>query len=157
SAGRPLTWDTLLELKRKGVELASLTHAAGLSSTGDPAIDAALPLPESYDIPSSTVSSIHRARQAGGRVIAVGTSTMRALESAEAAGRLRPGKGLATLRIGPSYRLRIVNGLLTGIHIPGESHYDLLASLIEPPLLDRAMKIIGEQRLAGHEFGDSAF
>ena len=57
SAGRPLSWEILLALRRRGVRWASLTHAAGLSATGDPAIDAALPLPEAYEIPAATVAA----------------------------------------------------------------------------------------------------
>ena len=83
SAGRPLSWEILLALRRKGVRWASLTHAAGLSSTGDPALDAALPLPERYDIPAATVRAVTETRARGGRVVAVGTTVVRALEGAD--------------------------------------------------------------------------
>src|SRR4029079_2214736 len=69
SAGRPLSWETLLALRRRGVARATLTHGAGLSATGDPAIDAALPLPDRYEIPAATVQAIADARARGGRVI----------------------------------------------------------------------------------------
>ena len=69
SAGRPLSWQTLLALRRKGVRWAALTHAAGLSATGDPALDAALPLPERYDIPAATVRADEETRARGGRVV----------------------------------------------------------------------------------------
>ena len=82
SAGRPLTWEVLLGLRRAGIELASVTHAAGLSSTGDDAIDRALPLPERYEIPRRTVAAIAATRARGGRVIAIGTTVVRALEAA---------------------------------------------------------------------------
>ncbi len=91
SAGRPLSWEILLALRRKGVRWASLTHAAGLSSTGDPAIDAALPLAERYDIPAATVRAVADTRARGGRVIAVGTTVVRALEGAAVEGR-RPAR-----------------------------------------------------------------
>ncbi len=95
SAGRPLSWELLLGLKARGIALGALTHAAGLSSTGDPALDRALPLPERYEIPVDTVEAVGRAEAAGGRVVAVGTSVVRALEGSAAAhgGRLVAGRG----------------------------------------------------------------
>ena len=85
SAGRPLTWDVLLGLRRAGVEIATLTHAAGLSSTGDAALDRALPWPERYEIPRAHGDAIARDAARGGRVIAVGTTVVRALEASGAA------------------------------------------------------------------------
>ena len=82
SAGRPLRWHLLLDLRQRGVRIAAITHAAGLSSTGDPALDAALPLPERFEVPQPTVDAVSKARAAGGRVAAVGTSAVRALEGA---------------------------------------------------------------------------
>src|SRR5204863_7761232 len=79
SAGRPLTWDVLLRARARGVHIATLTHAAGLSSTGDVALDGALPWPERYEIPERTATAITAARAAGGRVIAIGTTVVRAL------------------------------------------------------------------------------
>ncbi|HKC12220.1 MAG TPA: S-adenosylmethionine:tRNA ribosyltransferase-isomerase, partial [Vicinamibacteria bacterium] len=123
SAGYPLTLGLLLRLRRAGVELATLTHAAGLSSTGDPALDAQLPLPEPFEIPPETVEAVELAKARGRRVVAVGTTVVRALEGAAAGeGRLHPGPGLTDLRIGAAHRLRVVDGLLTGIHEPGTSH-----------------------------------
>jgi len=91
SAGRPLTWDVLLGLRRAGVAIARLTHAAGLSSTGDDVLDRALPWPERYELPAATVDAIRQARARGGRVIAVGTTVVRALEAASLTGALRAG------------------------------------------------------------------
>ena len=103
SAGRPLSWEILLALRRKGVRWASLTHAAGLSATGDPALDAALPLPERFDIPAATVRAVTETRARGGRVVAVGTTVVRALEGARRPRRrrLRAGGGVTDLRITP--------------------------------------------------------
>src|SRR5690606_811511 len=92
SAGRPLDWRTLGGLRRAGVGLARLTHAAGLSSSGDPAMDRLLPLPERYAIPEATIAAITATQARGGRIIAVGTTVVRALEgSVAASGRLRAG------------------------------------------------------------------
>lgn len=157
SAGRPLTWRILIEARRRGVGLAAITHAAGLSSTGEPALDAALPLPERFDIPSETVAALERTRAGGGRVVAVGTTVVRALEGAVElhGGRLLAGEGRATLRIDGHFRPRIVDGLLTGIHQPGESHFDLLQAFAPEPLLRRALAHAEQAGYLAHEFGDS--
>jgi len=158
SAGRPLTWRLLLEARRRGIGLAAVTHAAGLSSTGEASLDAALPLPERYDVPAATVAAVARAQAAGGRVVAVGTTVVRALEAAAAAGGaagLFSGEGLATLRLGPGFRPRVVDGLLTGVHVPGESHFDLLQAFAPEPLLRRALAHAEAAGYLAHEFGDS--
>ncbi|HKP59879.1 MAG TPA: S-adenosylmethionine:tRNA ribosyltransferase-isomerase [Polyangiales bacterium] len=156
SAGRPLSFATLLSLRAKGVELARLTHAAGLSATGDPALDAALPLPERYDLPEETVVAIERARGRGGRVIAVGTTVVRALEGAAArsGGRLRPGSDSTDLRIGPAFQPQIVSGLLTGMHSPAESHFELLRAFASESQLLAAFEYAERANYLAHEFGD---
>ena len=157
SAGRPLTWRVLIEARRRGVALAALTHAAGLSSTGDPGLDAALPLPEAFDIPAATVAAVARARADGGRVVAVGTTVVRALEAAAEAGGgwLRAGEGRTALRIDGRFRPRVVDGLLTGVHAPGESHFELLQAFAPEPLLRRALAHAEAEGYLAHEFGDS--
>ena len=132
SAGRPITWNILSRLRRKGIALASLTHAAGLSATGDPVLDAALPLPERYELPAKTVQAIEKTREHHGRVIAVGTSVVRALEGNAAAngGALKAGAGIVGLVLGPNHGLRVVDGLLTGIHEPGTSHFALMEAFV---------------------------
>ncbi|MDY7232662.1 S-adenosylmethionine:tRNA ribosyltransferase-isomerase [Hyalangium rubrum] len=157
SAGLPLTWAMLLELRRNGVQLASLTHAAGLSSTGDPALDAALPRPERFELPSATVEAIHATRERGGRVIAVGTTVVRALEgrAAQGGGTLTPGEGVTDLLLGPGFQLRVVQGLLTGVHEPTTSHYTLLQAFAPQPLLKEAAKRAEALGYLGHEFGDA--
>jgi S-adenosylmethionine:tRNA ribosyltransferase-isomerase len=157
SAGRPLTWRVLLEARRRGVALAAITHAAGLSSTGEPVLDAALPLPERFDVPEETVAAVTRARAAHGRVVAVGTTVVRALEGATQAGggHLRAGEGRTNLRIDRAFRPRVVDGLLTGVHQPGESHFDLLQAFAPEPFLRRALAHAEQEGYLAHEFGDS--
>jgi S-adenosylmethionine:tRNA ribosyltransferase-isomerase len=157
SAGRPLSFATLQALRRARVELASLTHAAGLSATGDAKLDAALPLPELYDLPARTVYAIERAQNRGGRVIAVGTTVVRALEGAAASsGKLVPGSAVTDLRLGPESKLRIVSGILTGMHSPAESHYALLAAFVpEAWVLRQAFEHAEREQFLAHEFGDS--
>lgn len=152
SAGLPLAWSQLAALSARGVAVATLTHAAGLSNTGDPAIDDALPLAERYDIPEATVVAVARAR----RVIAVGTSVVRALEgNAGEHGRLVAASGETALRLGPDSRLRVVDGLLTGIHEPTASHFRLLQAFCRPDLLERAYSFASDAGYLCHEFGDS--
>lgn len=155
SAGRPLSVSTLSALRRRGVELAWLTHAAGLSTTGDPALDRQLPLPERYELPARTVALVEQTRSRGGRVVAVGTSVVRALEgSYEHHGRLLAGAGETSLRIGADFEPRVVTGLLSGMHSPGESHYDLLEAFVDPGLLAAAHRHAQSLGLRDHEFGD---
>ncbi len=154
SAGRPLRPGLLVSLLRAGVEIATLTHAAGLSSTGDPALDALLPLPERYEIPAATIAAIANTR---GRVVAVGTTVVRALEGCAAShgGELVAGAGVTDLVIGAGFRPRVVDGIYTGMHEPGTSHYALLQAFAPRAVLDRAHAFAEEHGYVGHEFGDS--
>jgi S-adenosylmethionine:tRNA ribosyltransferase-isomerase len=153
SAGRPLRWLTLNALKDRGVSVVSLTHAAGLSATGDPALDAALPLPERYEIPAETVRAVERAR----RVVAVGTTVVRALEgnARSNGGKLTPGAGETDLVIGPNTSLAIVDGILSGMHEPGSSHFELLTAFAPKELLLEAATHAEQAGYLVHELGDS--
>ena len=102
SAGFVLDWSLLSALKQRGVGFATLTHAAGLSSTGDEALDARLPLDEPYHVPAATVSAIAKAQVRGGRVIALGTTVTRALEHAASRGELHAGPGWPTSASAPT-------------------------------------------------------
>jgi S-adenosylmethionine:tRNA ribosyltransferase-isomerase len=157
SAGRAVTWALIGELRRRGVRVAPLTHAAGLSSTGDPAIDAALPLPERFDVPSETVRAIAGARAERGRVIAVGTTVVRALEGCAAVhgGDVVAGEATTDLRIGASFHPRIVDGVFTGLHEVGSSHAEMLRAFAPDPLLARALAHASAHGYLGHEFGDA--
>jgi S-adenosylmethionine:tRNA ribosyltransferase-isomerase len=156
SAGFALTWSLLARLQAGKVDFATLTHAGGISSTGDPELDAKLPFDEAYHIPLDTVRRVRRARRAGGRVIAIGTTTVRALEhSALATGAVRSGCGLATGRIGPGTALLAVDGVLTGVHEPETSHYQLLRALADDTTLAAADVVMDREGYRHHEFGDS--
>jgi S-adenosylmethionine:tRNA ribosyltransferase-isomerase len=157
SAGYPLDAARLLALRARGVEILPLTHAAGLSATGDPALDAALPLAERFSIPERSVSALLEARRAGRRVVAVGTTVVRALEgnALENGGTLTAGEGSTTLHIGPGFRRQVTGALLTGMHDPTESHYALLQTFAPRALLDRAHAQAQRWGYLGHEFGDA--
>jgi S-adenosylmethionine:tRNA ribosyltransferase-isomerase len=157
SAGLPVTAATWRDLSAAGIAVSAVTHAAGLSSTGDPAIDKALPLPERYEVPQATVDAVRAARARGGRTIAVGTTVVRALEAAaaEGAGTLVAGGGRTALRLHAGYRRRVVDGLLTGIHEPGESHFELLRAFASESVLQEALAHAARQGYLNHEFGDT--
>lgn len=158
SAGRPLGITTLTALRRRGVGLVALTHAAGLSATGDAELDAALPWPERYDVPPRTAAAVTEARRRGARVVAVGTSVVRALEgnARDHGGVVTAGAGTTSLVLGPSTPLHVVDGVLSGIHEPGTSHHGLLGAFAGAALLERAHREAVATDLAIHEFGDSS-
>jgi S-adenosylmethionine:tRNA ribosyltransferase-isomerase len=157
SAGRPLAWRVLDALRARGVEIATLTHAAGLSSTGDPAIDRMLPVPERYEIPQATVDAVARTRARGGRVVAVGTTVARALEGCAARhrGALVAETATTDLRIDARLKRRVVDALYTGLHEPGASHFDLLGALVDVETATRAYEHAATNGYVNHEFGDS--
>jgi S-adenosylmethionine:tRNA ribosyltransferase-isomerase len=155
SAGRPLSFAILSRLRARGVRIARLLHAAGLSATGDPSLDAALPLPERYEIPQETVAAIEEAHANGRRVIAVGTTVVRALEGCHREhGRLIAGAGVTDLVIDASFVPRVVDGLVSGLHDPTESHYRLLRAFADDALLARAIAHAERQGYHNHELGD---
>lgn len=150
SAGHALNWQTLRRLISKGVQIAALTHGAGLSATGDERLDRALPLAERFDIPPATAEAVRLTGQAGGHVIAVGTSVVRALESWA-----RGMTGATDLKIGPEHQLQVVDGLLTGTHDVSESHYQLLRAFLPADDLRGVSRHLDEQDYLTHEFGDA--
>lgn len=155
SAGFALSWDTLGSMTEKGVQFATLTHSAGLSSTGDVELDARLPLDEPYRIPVSTANAITRAKGHGVRIVAAGTTVVRALEHAASSGLVAPGLGVATQRIGPTTRLRVVDAVLSGTHEKGTSHYELLRAFTSARTLARMEQQLESHGYRTHEFGDS--
>lgn len=157
SAGFVLDWHALALMRERGVEFETLTHAAGISSTGDDELDGRLlPLDEPYRIPDATACAISRTRERGGRVIAIGTTVVRALEHAAARdGRVRAGEGVATGRLGPMSRLRVVDAILSGTHEPGTSHYELLRAFTDDATLRATSAELDGRGYRTHEFGDS--
>jgi len=155
SAALPLSFELLLQLRRRGVLFARVTHAAGLSSTGDPALDARLPFAERFEVPAATVRAVAAARQRGGRVVAVGTTVARALESAAAAGTLVATSGWTGLRLGAGTTRAVVDGILTGIHEQDSSHFALLTAFAPRELLLAANACAEAAGFLLHEFGDA--
>jgi S-adenosylmethionine:tRNA ribosyltransferase-isomerase len=159
SAGFALSWRMLAAFAQRGIRFSTLTHAAGISSTGDAVLDARLPFDEPYAIPLSTARLVNAARDEGRRIIAVGTSVVRALEHAArlGSGRVEAIEALASGRIGPCSQLEVVNAVLTGTHEPGTSHYDLLGAFATSATLARMDVDLNRLNYRTHEFGDSVF
>ena len=156
SAGFALDWHTIAAIRQCGAEFATITHAAGISSTGDDDLDHLLPFDEPYRITEVTAQAIRRTKLRGGRVIAIGTSVVRALEHAATAdGQVRSGEGLATQHIGATSKLRVVDAILSGTHEPGTSHYELLRAFLDDATLRQTSAELGERGYRTHEFGDS--
>jgi S-adenosylmethionine:tRNA ribosyltransferase-isomerase len=152
SAARPFTTALVAELAARGVLFAPLTLHAGVSSLelGES------PYPERYRVPAATARVVNAVHGSGGRVVAVGTTVVRALETvARPSGALRAGEGLTSLVVTPERGLRAVDGLITGWHEPRSSHRRLLEAAAGPELLRDSYD---EARAGGyrfHEFGDS--
>jgi len=158
SAGFVLDWKTLKEMRAQGVRFTTITHAAGISSTGDPALDALLPFDEPYRIPESASTAIADARREGNRIIAIGTSVVRALEHAAIRhGVVSAGNAVATQRINASTQIRVVNVVVSGTHEPGTSHYELLRAFADDETLVRMDRELNSHEYRTHEFGDSVF
>ena len=151
SAARGFTAELVAELVGAGVLFAPITLHTGVSSleAHEP------PYPERFDVPASSAELVNQTREAGHRVIAVGTTATRAIESAAAQdGRVHAARGWTDLVIGPQRGVRVVDGILTGWHEPAASHLLLLEAVAGRPLLERsyAWALAGDYRW--HEFGD---
>jgi S-adenosylmethionine:tRNA ribosyltransferase-isomerase len=153
SAARPFSAELVTALVAAGVAIAPITLHAGVSSAeaGEP------PTPELFEVPPATARLVNSTHAAGGKVIAVGTTVTRALESAASAdGMVRHAVGWTELVLGPSHPCRVVDGLITGWHDAGASHLLLLEAVAGPDLVATAYREAVEHGYLWHEFGDSA-
>jgi S-adenosylmethionine:tRNA ribosyltransferase-isomerase len=152
SAGHPFTTRIVTDLVAKGVAVAPITLHTGVSSpeTGEP------PIPERYDVPPATADLVNLTRSRGGRVVAVGTTVTRALETvADDDGVVHAGDGVTDLVLGPGRPARVVTGLVTGWHAPGASHLALLQAVAGDELVRTAYDAAVSHGYLWHEFGDS--
>jgi S-adenosylmethionine:tRNA ribosyltransferase-isomerase len=156
SAGRAFTWRVLFGLRRQGVGLTSIVLHTGLSSYRDDDLDARHLVPEEeYHVSPEAADAINATHASGGRVIAVGTTVVRALETAaDEDGRVHPGHGVTRLRITADTPLRATDGLLTGLHEPEASHLDLLTAFAPAAVIQEAYAEAVERGYLWHEFGD---
>jgi S-adenosylmethionine:tRNA ribosyltransferase-isomerase len=152
SAGRPFTADLAVELITSGVVIAPITLHAGVASleAGEQ------PLPERFWVPDTTARLVNLTRSAGRRVVAVGTTVTRALETAAGAdGTVLAAHGWTDLVLGTERPARVVSGLITGWHDPEASHLALLEAVAGRALVKAAYAEADEAGYLGHEFGDS--
>jgi len=152
SAGRPFTPELVTRLVSLGIQIAPLLLHTGVASleSHEP------PYAEFYRVSRDTAARVNAARRAAHRVVAVGTTAVRALETVtDELGTTFPGQGWTNLVITPDRPVRSVNGLITGLHEPRATHLAILQQIAARPDLERAY---AEARQAGyrwHEFGDS--
>jgi S-adenosylmethionine:tRNA ribosyltransferase-isomerase len=152
SAGRPFTPELVTELVARGVLIAPVTLHTGVSSLerGE------RPYPERYRVPAATARVANAVHDWGGRVIAVGTTVVRALETVAAPdGVVAPGVGWTDLVITPGRGLRTVDGLLTGWHDEASTHLELLAAAAGSELVERSYEAARARGYLFHEFGDT--
>jgi len=152
SAARPFTPELVTRLVSRGIQFAPILLHTGVSSQ-----DAGeAPQAEWYEVSPATAQLVNAARAAGGRVVAVGTTATRALESAAAPdGTVHAACGWTDLVISPGRPVRVVDGLVTGWHNPEASHLLLVESVAGAELTQRAYDAAVEERYLWHEFGDS--
>ena len=151
SAGRPFTLRMLARLEAMKVGLARLVLHTGVASleSGE------APYEEFYHVPPAAADAVMATKRHGGRVIAVGTTVVRALESAvDAGGAVIASRGWTDLVITPERGVRVVDGLLTGFHEPRASHWAMLEALAGRAHLQRAYRAALGRGYLWHEFGD---
>jgi S-adenosylmethionine:tRNA ribosyltransferase-isomerase len=160
SAGRPFTPRVLASLRRRGVGLAEVVLHTGVSSHEiDPAetaeVEDQVLYAEPFWVPAATASAVNGAREAGRRVIAVGTTVVRALESAWDGQAVRAMQGFTRLYVHPARGVRTVDGLITGLHDTGATHLAMLYAVAGQPLIRAAYAEAIRAGYLWHEFGDS--
>jgi S-adenosylmethionine:tRNA ribosyltransferase-isomerase len=152
SAGRPFSPALIASLLARGIGIVPITLHCGVSSPerNEP------PFPEQFEVPDETAARLGAVRRRGGRVIAVGTTVVRALETVAARdGTVTAGSRWTSLVIGPERPPRVVDGLITGWHEPQASHLQMLEAVAGPALLARSYEAALEHGYLWHEFGDS--
>jgi S-adenosylmethionine:tRNA ribosyltransferase-isomerase len=151
SAARPFTDRMVTRLVTAGVQLAPVLLHTGVASPEAHE----RPYPERFAVSATSARIVNQAKAAGGRIIAIGTTVVRALETAaDPDGAVSPAQGWTDLIITPERGTRVVDGLLTGFHEPRASHLDMLAALADPDLLDRCYAEAITHGYLWHEFGD---
>jgi S-adenosylmethionine:tRNA ribosyltransferase-isomerase len=151
SAARPFTARLVAELVSRGVQFAPITLHTGVASAEahEP------PYPERYEVPEASARLINAARAGGGRILAVGTTAVRAVESAvDDGGVVRARKGWTDLVVTPERGVRVVDGLLTGLHEPEASHLLMLEAIAGRAAIERGYAAALSGLYLWHEFGD---
>ncbi len=160
SAGRPFTRELISTLFAGGIAIAPIVLHTGVSSLEDHEP----PYEERFCVPRQTADRVNRAHDKGGRVIAIGTTVVRALETVtDDLGVAHPGEGWTSFIVKPDYALRAVDGLITGLHEPRATHLAIIEAVTRRSLpaaaakaaIDRAYREALDHEYLWHEFGDS--
>jgi S-adenosylmethionine:tRNA ribosyltransferase-isomerase len=157
SAARPITPRIKGLLEEAGVGFASILLHTGVSSLeieGE-TVEGEAMYPEPFSVPRETAEAVNRTHAGGGRVIAVGTTVVRALESAWTPEGMRPRSGFTRLQVNPDRGVHAVDGLLTGFHDPVTSHLALLSAFLGIDGVRSAYAEAIREGYLWHEFGDS--
>jgi S-adenosylmethionine:tRNA ribosyltransferase-isomerase len=157
SAAYPFTGRVVQRLIDRGVRLASIILHTGVSSLEvevDEISEHKL-YPEPYRVSRATARAVNEAKSANRRVIALGTTVVRALESAWDGSAVRPSRGFTRLYIHPERGQHVVDGLLTGLHDPLTSHLAMLYTIAGRDLIHDAYAAAAREGYRWHEFGDS--
>jgi S-adenosylmethionine:tRNA ribosyltransferase-isomerase len=151
SAARPFTNRVVEDLRRRGVEIVSITLHTGVSSPDH----LERPMPERFEVGQPAAAAINRARARGNRIVAVGTTSTRAVESAVDGSGVAPRRGWTDLVLSKRRPAAVIDGLLTGWHPPEASHVDLLEAVAGPRVVSETYERAHELGYRSHEFGDS--
>jgi S-adenosylmethionine:tRNA ribosyltransferase-isomerase len=152
SASRPFTESLVTRMVSRGIVFAPITLHTGVASPEAHE----KPYPERFAVPGATARLVNEARAAGRRVVAVGTTAVRAIESAvDASGRVRAAGGWTSLVVTPDVGVRAVDGLITGFHEPRASHLDMLRAIVGEPTLSACYRVALGEGYLWHEFGDA--
>ncbi|HEY5512914.1 MAG TPA: tRNA preQ1(34) S-adenosylmethionine ribosyltransferase-isomerase QueA, partial [Geomonas sp.] len=160
TAGLHFTPALLEEIREKGVEIAPLTLHVGLGTFMPVRVEELSSHTmhrEFYRIPESTVDAVRRTRERGGRVIALGTTTLRALEHAAASGELQHGEREADIFILPGYRFRVVDALITNFHLPKSTLFMLVCAFAGKERVVNAYQEAVRRRFRFFSYGDAMF
>lgn len=161
TAGLHFTDDILAAIRNRGIPIERITLHVGLGTfrpveaenIQDHVMDV-----ERFEIPESTAEAVQRAKAAGGRVVAIGTTTVRALESAaDEAGRLSPGSSETGIFIVPGYSFRVVDALVTNFHLPESTLLMLVSAFAGVETIRRAYREAIAQRYRFYSYGDCMF
>jgi len=157
SAARPITSRVHNTLVAQGIGITGLTLHTGVSSLEieDEIVEHQALYPETFHVPAATANAVNATRARGGRVVAVGTTVVRALETAWNGSMVRACAGSTSLYVHPGTGVHVVDGLLTGLHDPVTSHLAMLSTLMSIDHVRKAYAEAVEHRYLWHEFGDS--
>ena len=160
TAGLHFTPELLSQLREQGIQTAYVTLHVGLGTFRPVAVESIqdhVMHSEQYAISAETAALVNETRRQGGRVIAVGTTAVRTLETAGQSGQLQPCSGFTNIFIYPGYEYKIIDGLITNFHLPKSTLLMLVSALAGRERVLAAYKEAVEQRYRFFSFGDAMF